>query len=816
MKLFKQKKTNRSASAFENIQAKLSPVQITSTATSRELEYEIEIEANMSELVNEDINEIEVISISADDITRASNSIDHLNAELKNKKKQKTFPAKVMSIDPKELLAHGDLGDLASPMIRSNTDKGPVLKDNIIESNITFIEKPISNSRLTGKVSIKDIIDNRISFERDNEPLVNSKSLSSPIKSPFGNLDMSRPVVKSRKEKSVQRVTKKKLTIRVPIGQVPEVRLKNKTGRRLGTVKNNGKMVRTATPPTAQIKNYSYFALLATKRKMFDIAFSKSNNMDFLHVTTPYANIINGFKIIARTLSKTPHLDRSFDLGNFTIGQAKYIPLASMPFNLSKKIMFHVVPLVSGAPICHSHTIVNEGNFDEYDSSCCAIQYLPNVIRFHISNLPIDVKHVYAVRTNDLSGAKHRLPMVGLNREGGVSKTSENKTKEYILNYDDNNVSDINSMYSYDFFIVNRYGLEKHLFRKSLRTYEKDTSGHIFKKAKLFRGTDGFSAKVSMSLAYPDAFNPKNANYSIQNPDDSFFEACRNRKRVCTLSIVKHASDGTSHDLGIYVVNQGELNTLDSKVDKFGNFNVEFEINSEFLKNAGAPRVYNANLDYYYEFRMGSYLLSNELSFRLNPLKLDVPNEFTDGKLGYSFDPYVYETPSRKDYGLIGRLGSSKKLLFQESLTSSAKVMVQQSSIKDYSSVQNRFRANLSNLSSKDHCVVLQMKIESSLLQVADHFELFVGDSTTGEYRSLGKNKIIESEFYYIDAASSELAANKLKYKLVARSVGFENIATFESNLIDISSTNILKRKDDRSSVGQITKTRLDKFKGGI
>lgn len=817
MKLFKQKKTNRSASAFENIQAKLRPVQTTSAATRREIEYEIEIEANMSELVKDDINEIEVVIVPSDASRPPSDSLDYFKPGLKKYKKPKTIEAKAMSVDPKEFLSHGDLGDSSSKMIKSNTDKGSVIKDNIIESKIEFLEKPIGNLRLTTAVNVNDIIDNRINFERGQEPLINLKSLSSPIASPFKNLNTTRPVIKNRKEKSVQRVTKKKLTIRVPIGQTPEVRLKNKTGRQLGTVKNNGKMVQSDIGPQAKIKNYSYFAKLATKRKMFNINFSKSNNQDFLHITTPYRNIIDGFRVFARTLSKSPSLDRTMDLGNFTIGQAKQIALISAPFDLSKKIMFHVIPTISGVPLCHSHTVINEGEFNEYDVSCCAIQYLTNVIRFHITNLPIDAKHIYAVRTNDLSGMQFRLPMAQVNSIGGVAKTTENKNKKLTIDYDDTHVSDINSNYSYDFFVVNRYGLEKHLFRKTLRTYEKDITGHIFKSASLSRGSDGTTSKISLSLKYPDPFIPKNVNYSLQNPGDDFYEACRNRRRVCTLRIVKHTSDGSTYNLGTFIVNPGELNSLNSEVDKFGNFNIKFDIDAAFLKNAGAPRSFNPNLKYYYELRMGSYLLSNELSFRLNPLKLDVPNEFTDGKIGYSYDPYIYESPSRKDYGLLGRLGSSKNYLFEESLNSSAKIMVQPP-IENNGEKKNKkkLRASLSKVSRDAYCIVLQMKIESSLLGLADHFELFVGDSTTGDYRSLGKNKIVDSDFYYIDVASPELAANKLKYKLVARSIGFENIATFESKLVDISSTNILKRKDDSSSVGTIGKLRLNRFKGGL
>ncbi|HBQ60638.1 MAG TPA: hypothetical protein DD671_13710, partial [Balneolaceae bacterium] len=122
--------------------------------------------------------------------------------------------------------------------------------------------------------------------------------------------------------------------------------------------------------------------------------------------------------------------------------------------------------------------------------------------------------------------------------------------------------------------------------------------------------------------------------------------------------------------MGIYVLNPGELNTLEASIDKYGNFEAEFEIDTAFLQNAGVTSYTNSTRNYYYEFRMGSYLLANELSFLEEPLKLEVPNEFTDGKTGYSFHPYVYNSPSRKDYGLLGNITSSRNFLYEESLNS--------------------------------------------------------------------------------------------------------------------------------------------------
>lgn len=813
MKLFKQKSTNRNSSAFENIQAKVNPVPKAAMASRREVEFEVEIEANMAELVNEDINEIEIVTIPETSIRTKPSSIKDINKTIKEYKKPKTKEAKAMTVDPKELLSHGDLGDISSPMISPKGDKTKLV-DNIVEEKINFVERPITNIRPTTAVNVNDLIDNRINFNAGNEPLSTLKALSSPIASPFGNLNTSRPVIKNRKSSTVPKVTRKTIKLRAPIGQVPKVRLKNKTGRKVGEVKNNGRSVKSDSGRQNDIYNYRYFATLAKEKKMFDMSFTSDGKFDYLHITTPYGHMIDRFQVFARTLSRSPELDTTYDLGVLTKGRAKAINLSTLPFDLSKKIMFHAIPIVGDTPICHSHTVINEGIYEESNVSHCSIQYLPNVTRFHINNIPVDAVHVYAIRTNEMSGRQIRLPIVNVNQRTGAKKTTDNKSNIVTLDYDDTNVSDINSVYAYDFFVRNRYGIEKHLFRKTMRTYEKDIMGHVFKRAGMKRNPDGVTSKFNLSLAYPNPFIPKDVNYSLDNPSDDFYEACRNQKRVCTLRIIRHCSNGEVDNLGTYILNPGQLNTLEAEVDKFSNFNVEFDIDAEFLKNAGAPRVLNSSLDYYYEMRMGSYLLANELSFLSNPLKLEVPNEFTDGKVGYNYHPYIYESPSRKDYGLLGTLGVSKKYLYEESLNSSAKIFTQPASGERYKKTKkNRFTAKLSKVSKNDHCVVLRMNIEKRLLQLADHFELFVGDSTTGNYRSLGKNKLVNSEFYYVDVSSSELACNKLKYKLVARSTGLENICSFETDVLDISETNVLRRKDDRSS-GVISRVRNRKSRG--
>ena len=46
--------------------------------------------------------------------------------------------------------------------------------------------------------------------------------------------------------------------------------------------------------------------------------------------------------------------------------------------------------------------------------------------------------------------------------------------------------------------------------------------------------------------------------------------------------------------------------------------------------------------------------------------------------------------------------------------------------------------------------------------------------------------------------------------------MGFENITSFETDLIDIASTNILRKRDERATLGAIGLNRQDKFRGII
>ena len=272
------------------------------------------------------------------------------------------------------------------------------------------------------------------------------------------------------------------------------------------------------------------------------------------------------------------------------------------------------------------------------------------------------------------------------------------------------------------------------------------------------------------------------------------------------LQIRRHSDRGEVDDLGIHVLNPGELNTLNARINNNSEFSISLVIDGKFLKAQGAEPVYNASRTYYYELRLGSYLLANQLSFLENPLKLNVPNEFTEGKTGYQYDPIVYESPLRRDYGLVGRVGMSKKTFFLESLTSTSRLLTTEPG-KGNKNLPITLSAKLVDISrnSKAKGVLVQAQIPDQVINSCDHFELFVCDSTTGSYTTLGKSKLVQGSFYYIDAIGPRLAANKLKYLLVGRDARFDNVIQMKSEKVDISVTNI--REETIEELSSSTKT---------
>ena len=587
---------------------------------------------------------------------------------------------------------------------------------------------------------------------------------------------------------------------------IPVVKIKDRFGRKLGQVRTSAPGVVRRPQNLRKLKHQKFFKKLVLQPKLFDINVVDERNRNYLCVTTRYSNLFDSFCLYYRKLTRSPGRDKTYFAGEFTLRDAAKIQL-KIEWNCKHK--FYLIPVSLSEKICYSESYIHDGVVEEHDVDFTACQ-INGVVRFYIRNIPEDCDIVYAQRLNETNGTRNLLGRVNI----GLTKESLDGANRggAVIAYNDSYIGDINYTYSYDFFAQTRYGLQKHLFRHTMRTYERDTLGHTFSSARVTAG-GGFH-KIIAKMKFPDPYIPKDDNYSLYNPDDDFIEACRNRRRVCLLQIRRHSSAGKVDDLGIHVLNPGELNTLQAKITNNLEFAVSITVNGKFLRDQGVDPTYGPDQVYYYELRLGSYLLSNELSFLINPLKLNVPNEFTDGKTGYQFDPIVYESPLRRDYGIIGRVGMSKKTFLLESLTSSTRLLETEPSLKN-KNVPVTINANVVELDAREtYGVLLTAQIPDQFVRSCDHFELFVCDSTSGAFVSLGKHKLVSGNFYYIDAQGPRLAANKLKYLLVGRNMTFDNVIKLKSRKVDISVTNIREENVEELNTTEVTASQKRKNRG--
>ena len=791
MPIFSPRPSLANSAALGNIQATVNPAPQSVNSTTGMATYNIEIAGNMTELVQSGVNNISVVAqaTTAYSTTPITN-ISALNTAINNSMPlaQTSMSSQLVSIDPKETVAHGILADISSGQGMVDVTQQSV-QTGLQQTQVVYNEVPFNDRLNRSGIDIEAALSGDLNFDFGRHALINTDRLLNGI-SPHGpslTTETYRPTINQVSTNVIPEQTIKNLAVQIPIGSIPSVQIQNDIGTVVGIVGSDAINVATPRLVPSEIRHLAFFAEAALNKKIINISFSKKNNLNFIHVNSPTSRGITGYTIHVRKLSKTPKFDRYTDMGTFSKKHAENLPFH---FDITKKHMIHVIPMSGNEPLCYSATATIGGIVDEYDCSYTCYQRSAGSLEFPISNIPIDIKKIFAVRTNDLSGETTKLNDVQTRKPNQIlSDKTVHATPESLV-YRDPTIPQTNSLLSYDFFGVNKFGIQKHLFRTTKKIYEKDTQGIIFKDAKLSRN-ELDEHVLSFVIKYPDPFQPQNKSYSLVNPDDDFIEACRNLKRVCVLSIKRHGSDGYTEDLGTHILNDGELNTLKAEINDTGDFVVRLTISRDFLRGQGIDTYTNPNLEFRYEIRGGSYLLSNELSLLSNPLKIFVPNEFTDGKTSYSFHPIVHDAPSRKDRGLHGRLGSTRKDLMEVALTSSSRILVTDERTV-VSSGKKTLKASLVPLNSgqTQHAIKITGTLESNFETKFDHAELLVGDSTTGEYVSLGKHRIMTSDFYFLDTKSVKLACNKLKYKLVVRSIGFVNEYDLVSNVVDIGVTN--------------------------
>ena len=369
-----------------------------------------------------------------------------------------------------------------------------------------------------------------------------------------------------------------------------------------------------------------------------------------------------------------------------------------------------------------------------------------------------------------------------------------------------------NSIYSYDFFTIDKWGFESHVGNHTTRTFEKDLSGIRF--TNIQAGTkDASFHQIKFQLHIPDLWIPRPED-DLMNPGDSIYEAAREKKKIGLVQLVRHSSTRLPHIVDTFIINPGNaINEIPTELLDNGEVLGTIQIDKPFSQKYGLSDVYG-DTEYIYELRAGWYYLSNELSFLKNPLKLTVPNEFTGGKVGYSFHPYIYESPLSKDFSIIPKLGEDKHFLKVEALVDVCALAVypKKNSFKKIPTLRCSLGSNRFGNNKILPYATITATIQKSTVEVLDHVEILVANSSDGSWLTLGKHKLTSGNFVFIDDVGPALSTNKNKYCIIGRNLSFDTVFKVAGNVISLQKYNFIERDDvsaNSISVNPLTNNKL-------
>tara|TARA_R110000851_G_scaffold37420_4_gene96657 strand:+ start:75 stop:2483 length:2409 start_codon:yes stop_codon:yes gene_type:complete len=789
MSLFKNK---NSIKKTDNAKVRILPVANSLDPKTNKLEYVVSIESNMAELINEGINEIEIATELQPVTNHLDKSVENVSAIIKKdtETSSNSRSSKIRSLDPKMMVSHGDLA-------RSNSEK---IKDEIERETITFEEKKILNLPKVD-VELDNILQNRVAWN-SLSPIIQEKTVLVSGVFKNNNSYVSRNIISPRIKKVEKKTAPKKTTIvsriKLSKNQSIQVNLKNSNGKKVSKVGKTASNVEIELNQSHKPKNLSFFKLIGEEPNPFKITVSNGAYGLCLHVITPYKRILPEFEIFVRLISAAPEKDKYSSLGVYNNSSASRIKLNVNP---SSSLIVHVVPRINSKNMSWSQTMVHAGIDEPTTAKLISYQRQDtknnaSYLEFNIFNYPNSAKTIYAVRENIISGEILRLPPSTITPPDLMSPSKKE------ISYIDNSISHVNSTYRHDFFTVNKWGLESHIGNIVSRTFEKDTSGIKFRKASHREGRTRNVHIIDFSIYIPDIWIP-NSGDDIKNPGDSIFEAAREKKKVGVLQLVRHSTKASSKIIGNFIISpDSSLSDIPISLSDERSLSGQFVVNKEFAKRFGIPPI-DPELKYIYELRVGYYFLSNELSFLKNPIKLTVPNEFTNGKTGYSYHPYLYDSPLSKDFGIIPKLGDSKSHMKIESLTDQAQIFKFNQEQSDGNKTIN-LNCKLGSIKSNSNSPILYTIIESRIPRIVyaslDHVELLYADSSSGGWTSLGKNKISDLKFYYVDTRAPQLATNKIRYALIGRNSSMERIFSTVSADINLQPHNYIEKPKKKSS----------------
>lgn len=804
MSMFKPKfgppKTN-------NAKVTVLPTNSGLNASNNSVTYIVSIESNNADLLNENVNEIEIateiVPVSSVASSKAGQSISSVIQASRNVSSTPKS-RKVGSIDPKTTVAHGSMATLAHKNI----------KDNIVRESIEYSETQIRDLPMNMNATPHEAIKGQFNFQMLRSQTATRNSMMTgqfSSASSRSSREIFSPLVVKSTTMTLPKKTSVVSQITVSKNETPIINLRNSSGNIIGKVGNKATNVPKNIESPDNPKLLKAFEILNKFNKdPFVMTLSEDQSGFYLHARSKNPAVFRQFEIYVRLMSSCAAKNRYRSLGVYNNITAKKIRL---PVSSDKSLIFHLVPICLDEKLSWSQTLVHSG-IDE-PTSCKIISFQKNVdssdkevLFFKLYNIPDTALKVYSIRKNLKSGKQTRLPTINV-----PHKTSEKQNNIDTITYADDKIGYRNATYIYDFFVIDRYGLEKHIGNHTTRVFEKDVSGIRIRKASS-RILPGVGHELSFSVSIPDLWLPEQGD-NLLNPGENIIQAARERKKIGIVQLVRHSSYDPTQIIDTFVINPHKnISDIPVELTDEKAISGKFVIDAEFSKKYGLNAAYSG-IEYTYELRVGYYFLSNELSFLNNPIKLTVPNQDTSGKTGYSYHPYLFDSPLSKDFSIIPKLGGSKHHLKVEALTNISHVFTfkkNENTIKPPTTLRCNLGANKFGQNKLIPYVTVSSNISRTTLNELDHVELLVANSTGGRWQSLGCHKITSEKFYFIDNVGPKLAANKLKYALIGRNLSFEVVFKKSSSVVSLKKYNYVERdnlSENNISVNQNTNFKL-------
>ena len=193
---------------------------------------------------------------------------------------------------------------------------------------------------------------------------------------------------------------------------------------------------------------------------------------------------------------------------------------------------------------------------------------------------------------------------------------------------------------------------------------------------------------------------------------------------------------------------------------------------------------------YYYEIRPISYMLSNELSFLTQPIKLEVPPR--NGKTGYSYHPYVFDAPGVAETGINPSLSRRSRYdLDYAGASATAGIKRTFTRFSPNYPIEINLEPIVYNERNEKHIYVrMNITIPVYYHDLCDHWQILAAPSSTGRFTCINNFMSFAKTVEYLDFITPSLATNDVRY--IIRGIGYDMSVVVTSDPKDVSLIKVL------------------------